>query len=219
MSTDLLCSDDPEAFAFFADVRRSLAVDAEPVIEAAIQPVAPVPDLSNLTGMPDGPDPDDVICSSWSGASMATKLEAQRRWSANSFAHRAGECQATGRWMKDWHGSRHAAVLGLLASAEQSAPEADRPWHAARLDAYAAAYGLRGWYRTTGLRGKHEISINFIRTHADGDRGRYYRHAAYQPLHGPTNHWVVDRDTGRTVYRTVAGQIAQQWIEAAEAAA
>jgi hypothetical protein len=51
---------------------------------------------------------------------------------------------------------------------------------------------------------------------ADGDRGRYYSHAAAY-MHLPINHWVIDRDTGRTVYRSYSARIAQQWIGEMEA--
>lgn len=211
--------EDPEAFEFFAAARESLRATMRIPSQAPTPTTlaANEPDLSDLTGMPEGPHPDDVIDSSWVLSTMQAKLDAERRLFANTAARKAGECQATGRWMKRWHVGRHEAVLGLLASAEVAALEADRPWHAARLDAYVAAHGLRGWYRTTDLRGKHDIQINYIRTREEGDCGRYYVHAAYRPLHGPTNCWVVDRDTGRTVYRAVSSGVAQQWIAEMEA--
>lgn len=222
MSVDLLETQDLEARAFFADARAALRpapldpqVPAEP---ASIEPIALVPDLSNLTGMPEGPHPDDVIDSSWVMSTMQAKLDARRRLAANSAARKAGECQSTGKWVRDWHVSRYAAVLSLLAAAEQNALDEDRPWHAARLDAYAAAYGLRGWHRYTDLRGKHSIQVNLIRTYLDGDRGRYYVHSAYRPLHGPTSYWVIDRDTHATAYRATSSGIAQQWIAEAEVA-
>lgn len=221
MSLDLLAIEDPEAFEFFAAARKSLQASApRPAPAADDKPVLVdgEPDLSDLTGMPDGPHPDDVIDSSWVLATMQAKLDARRRLAANTAARKAGECQATGKWARDWHASRYDAVLSLLASAEVAALDVDRPWHAARFDAYVAAHGLRGWHRTTDLRGKHDIQLNLIRTREEGDRGRHYVHAAYRPLHGPANYWVVDRDTGRTVYRTVASGIARQWIEEAEAA-
>lgn len=107
-------------------------------------------------------------------------------------------------------------VFKALACAEEAAPAGTRPWHAARLDAYTAAFGLRGWYRCADSQGRHCIQINYLRIAADGDRGRYFSRAgAY--MHLPLNHWVIDRDTGRTVYRTYSGRIAQQWIDEAEA--
>jgi len=220
MTVDVLETDDPEALAFFEAARRSLTPQPRPTVGATspwIAPVAPVPDLSDLTGMPDGPHPNDVIDSSWVLSTMQAKLDARRRLAANTAARKAGECQATGRWTRDWDSSRYGAVLSLLAAAEQSALETDRPWHAARLDAYAAAYGLRGWHRYTDLRGRHAIQVNYIRTYADGERDRYYVHAAYRALHGPTNYWVIDRDTHRTAYRTISSGVAKQWIDEMEA--
>lgn len=181
-----------------------------------IAPIAPVPNLSDLTGMPDGPHPNDVIVSSWVLSTMQAKLDAQRRLAANTAARKAGECQATGKWIRDWDSSRYGAVVSLLAAAEQSALEADRPWHAARLDAYAAAYGLRGWHRYTDLRGEHAIQVNYIRTYADGERGRYYATTSWRDA--PRKHIVVDRDTHRTAYLTISSGIAQQWIDEKERA-
>lgn len=221
MSNDLMAIADPEAFEFFAAARESLQQSACRPRRVAPGPglVEGEPDLSDLTGMPDGPHPDDVIDSSWVLSTMQAKLDAQKRLAANTAARKAGECQATGKWVRDWRGSRYAAVLSLLASAEQNALESDRPWHAARLDAYAAAHGLRGWYRGTDHRGKHYVQTNLIRTREEGDRGRHYYHRAAQYMHGPTNYWVIDRDSGKTVYRTVSSGIAKQWIDEMEAPA
>ena len=135
--------------------------------------------------------------------------EGKARQKAYDHAARAARLQKDGAPVVD--------VFKALACAEGAAPADTRPWHAARLDAYAAAFGLRGWYRYADHRGKHCIAISLLRTAADGDRGRYYSHtAAY--MHLPLNHWVIDRDTGRTVYRTYSGRIAQQWIDEAETA-
>ncbi|MCX4515899.1 hypothetical protein OHA27_37920 [Streptomyces sp. NBC_01619] len=192
---------------------------------ADVPPIAPVPDLSDVTGMPEGPAPvTDPLrnIDPWDGAGMTAHLIACARRAANGAAQRAGRMQATGKGMREWHTSIHAAVLSTLAAAEQNAPEPDRPWHAARLDAYAAAYGLRGWYRYTDFRGKHAIQVNRIRTHLDGNHGRYYttRHAPRGSVmnSGPYSHGVVDRDTQRQVYEAVSARIALQWIQEHEAA-
>ncbi|MFK0222843.1 hypothetical protein ACIQWN_32205 [Streptomyces vinaceus] len=219
MTVNLLETDDPEAIAFFEDARRSLTVQPELAADIpsalSLEPIAPVPDLSDLTGMPDGPHPNDVIDSSWVLSTMQAKLDAQRRLAANTAARKAGECQATGKWTRDWDSSRYGAVLSLLAAAEELALESDRPWHAARLDAYAAAYGLRGWHRYTDLRGRHAIQVNYIRTYADGERGRYYATTSWRDA--PRKHIVVDGDTHRTVYLTISSGVAKQWIEEMEA--
>lgn len=103
-------------------------------------------------------------------------------------------------------------VFRALASAETAAPADARPWHAARLDTWTAVHGIRGWYRRTNHHGQHGIVADRLRLSVDGEHGRYYSHAAAY-MHLPLNHWVIDRDTGRTVYRTYAGGIAQQWID------
>ncbi|QKV90369.1 hypothetical protein HUT19_41195 [Streptomyces sp. NA02950] len=168
-----------------------------------VPPIAPVPDLADLTGMPDG--------------------GGYRREEANAAARRAGRTQATGEGMRRWHASVHDAVMSNLAAAETLAPAEDRAWHAARLDAYAAAYGLRGWHRYADRAGKHMVQCNRIRTHLEGDRGRYYtvrlgpRGAGMDP--GPRSHAVIDRDSQRTVYAAVSQGIAWQWIEAHECGA
>lgn len=214
MSFDVMEVDDPEAFEFFAAARRSLEQTAP--LPSSPHAVLDEPDLTDLTGMPDGPHPNDVIDSSWVLSTMQAKLDAQQRYAANEAARKAGECQATGKWMREWHASRYAAVLSLLAGAEQNALEADRPWHAARLDAYAAAHGLRGWYRGTDYRGEHYVQINLIRTREEGDCGRYYPTTAWRAA--PRTHIVVDRDSGRTVYQGPTSGIAKQWIREMEAA-
>ncbi|MCY0928367.1 hypothetical protein OTB20_19620 [Streptomyces sp. H27-H1] len=208
MSIDLMSIEDPEAFEFFAAARKSLKRAARLPVKPT--PVADEPDLSDLTGMPDGPHPNDVIDSSWVLSTMQAKLDAQKRFCANEAARKAGECQASGRWIRDWHTSRYSTVLSLLAAAEQNAPEAERPWHAARLDSYAAAHGLRGWYRGTDYCGRHYIQVNHIRTREEGDQGRYFPTTAWREA--PRNHIVVDRDTGRTAYKAPSSGIARQWI-------
>lgn len=214
MTADLTAAADPEAAAFFADARAELNPP-----QGTPDPERPtVLILGDLAGMPDGPLPDRDAIDDWSIKSFDDYFTAAARHSARMFAERAAECEATGRWAKDWHRHPEASVLSLLAAAETSAPEEDRPWHAARLDAYVELHGLRGWHRYTDLRGKHSIQINLIRKREDGEQGRHYVHAA-DHMHGPCRFWVIDRDTHRTVYRSHANRIAQQWIEERETAA
>lgn len=172
--------------------------------------------LANLDGMPDGPLPNRDAISDWSMKSFEDYFTATARHSAREFARRAAECETTGRWAKPGHKHIEASVLSLLAAAETSAPVEDRPWHAARLDAYAELHGLRGWHRYTDLRGKHSVQVNLIRKREEGERGRHYVHAADR-MHGPLRFWVIDRDTHRTVYRSHASGIARQWIDEKEA--
>jgi hypothetical protein len=174
-------------------------------------------DLADLTGMPDGPLPDRDAINDWSLKSFDDYFTATARHSARRFAKQAAECAATGAGVREWHSCREAAVLSLLAAAETSAPDEDRPWYAARLDAYVELHGLRGWYRTTSVHGKHDIQINYIRKREDGDQGRHYVHKSANYDYRAAPHWVVDRDTGRTVYRSYSGRIAQQWIDEREA--
>lgn len=136
--------------------------------------------------------------------------DGKARQDAYNHAVRAARLQKDGAPATD--------VFKALARAEEAAPTDSRPWHAARLDAYAAAHGVRGWYRNTDSRGQCRIQISRLRLREDGDRGRYYTHTASY-AHLPLNSWVIDRDTGHTVYRTFAGRIAQQWIGAHETAA
>ncbi|WP_127357647.1 hypothetical protein [Actinacidiphila soli] len=161
--------------------------------------------------------------SAWDGPGMDAYFVASARASANEAARIAGRIQVTGRGIRDWHSSVHDAVISTLAAAETIAPQTDRPWHAARLDAYAAAYGLRGWHRHTDFRGKHAVQVNKIRTHLDGDRGRYYP-AAHGPRGsvlnpGPYSHCVVAVGPGHPTHRlrAVSPRIARQWIDKHEA--
>lgn len=177
--------------------------------------VSAIPDLSDLPEPPVYPTGQDLKAL-LTGDDVADLRTAFRLHDDGKGAQAAWDRAAeAGALQRD--GAPHARVLSALAGAEVLAPAAHRAWHAARLDAYAAAYGLRGWYRYTDFRGRHSIQINRIRTRADGDIGRYYVHAAAY-MHAPQHHWVVDRDTGRTVYRSHSGRIAQQWITVHEQA-
>ncbi|MDX3324780.1 hypothetical protein PV405_08875 [Streptomyces sp. ME02-6979-3A] len=134
--------------------------------------------------------------------------DAKDRQAAHGHAVHATVLHATGAPVLD--------VFRALVAAELAAPDDTRPWHAARLDTWAAAHGIRGWRRYTDHQGERHIATDRLRLLAeDGDRSRHYVHTATY-THRPLNHWVVDRDTGRTVYRTYSGGIARQWITAHE---
>ncbi|UPZ27722.1 hypothetical protein MUK60_07720 [Streptomyces sp. LRE541] len=135
--------------------------------------------------------------------------EGKARKKAHDLTVQAARLQKDGAGVLD--------VFRALARAEGAAPDDTRPWHAARVDAYSTAHGLRGWYRRTGLHGDHYIVTDRLRLPEAGDEGRYYKHAAAY-MHRPLNHWVVDGDSGRVVYRSHSSLIAQQWIDEAEAA-
>lgn len=130
--------------------------------------------------------------------------DTKARQAAHEHAVQATVLHATGATVLD--------VFRALVAAETAAPVDTRPWHAARLDTWATAHGIRGWRRCTDHHGEHHIATDRLRLATeDGDRGRYYVHTATY-THRTLNHWVVDRDTGRTVYRTHSGNIARQWI-------
>lgn len=212
---------DPEAAAFFADAR------------AALNPPRPLPAtcvaegplvLDDLSGMPAGLPPgpfrealaDPNSRASWTPEFYDALFAATARKNANEFAREATEIEATREPGKPW--ARHRSVVVKLAAAETAAPEADRAWHAARLDAYVAAHGIRGWYRKTSSGGhyhppQHFVQVNLLRTAAEGDRGRYYFHETPNPQWRETRYWVIDRDTGETAHRSPTSGLAQQWID------
>lgn len=126
------------------------------------------------------------------------------RVKAHGHAVRACELQA--------EGANVFAVFKALANAESAAPDDTRPWHAARVDAYATEHGIKGWHRRTDLRGKRYLAADRLRLVAlDGDRGRYYSLRDFMPC-PPLTVSVVDRDSGRTAYRALNYGIAEQWI-------
>lgn len=130
---------------------------------------------------------------------------------AYKHAMRAARLQA--------EGAAVTLVFKALANAESAAPDDTRPWHAARVDAYAAEHGIKGWYRRTNYRGEKYIVADILRlVPLVGDKGRYYTHTDRYGQCPPLKCWVIDRDSGRTVYRTFAGGIAEQWIREHEAA-
>jgi hypothetical protein len=173
-------------------------------------PASP-PDLLDLPEEP--PIPDRASIDQWSVSAMTQYLEATDRRAAWTLASKAAALRSAG--------APHQEVMMALAGAENVAPKSDRPYHAARLDGYAAAHGLRGWYRgklfppaAWGPRDGHNVFVNLIRTPADGDRGRYY---VSPSLAGFA---VVDRDSGQTAagpFKT--SQEADIWKSLAEATA
>jgi hypothetical protein len=134
--------------------------------------------------------------------------EAKARQAAYDYAVRAAELQRAG--------APFGEVFSALAAAEVTAPMPDRDWHADRLDAYTGALGIRGWYRYTDFRGQHRVARNLLRLASEGDRGRYFSLRDFLPI-PPHTHSVVDRDTGKTVYRAISSTIAEQWITEKEA--
>jgi hypothetical protein len=139
------------------------------------------------------------------------KDDHKARVKAYEHAARAARLQA--------EGADVLTVFKSLANAESAAPDDTRPWHAERVDAFAAEHGIKGWHRCTDLRGKGYIAMDRLRLVREvGDKGRYFTHHDRYAQCPPLRAWVVDRDTGRTVYRTYCGGIAEQWIREHEAA-
>lgn len=151
--------------------------------------------------------PNRDLVSSWHAGSMAKYLDLLDRHGVAKIATRADKLVADG--------ATHLRVLSALAGAESSAPDDERHLHAARTDAYAAHYGLRGWYRYRGERGEHRVAVNYLRTAADGDVDRHYVH---RPLISSEN-WVMDRDTGQVAARAPYRHAADEWIARAEGTA
>jgi hypothetical protein len=163
-----------------------------------------VPDL--MATLPDAPPVPDREVSSWSMTAMSALLEAQDRRAAWGSARLAALYQRQGR--------PHLDVMLALAGAEMHSSEADRPFHADRLDAYAAAYGLSGWYRGTASNGRPYVQVNRLRTAAEGNAGRYFTHHADDYLNRADGaFWVVDRDTGLTAHQARSAKQAAAWIE------
>lgn len=134
--------------------------------------------------------------------------DGKARLKAYEYAVRACKHQA--------EGAAVTLVFAALANAESAAPDDVRPWHAARVDAYAAEHGIKGWHRHTDSTGRRYIAMDRLRlTALVGDKGRYYAARDFMPA-PPLTHGVIDRDTGRSVYRALSGRIAQQWIDAHE---
>lgn len=133
------------------------------------------------------------------------------RMRAHGHAVRAGELQA--------EGAAVTLVFKALANAESAAPDDVRPWHAARVDAYAAEHGIKGWYRRTDYRGNKYIVADVLRLVREvGDQGRYFSARDFMPT-PPLKVSVIDRDSGRTAYRAINIGIAEQWIREHEMAA
>ncbi|MFF0588508.1 hypothetical protein ACFYWD_21325 [Streptomyces sp. NPDC003781] len=200
---------DPEATAFLADARAALTLPRQPTAPTRLL-------LGDLSTMPDGPEPVRPDVMEPRLAAYDLYETALKRHTARKFATQATACEATGVGIRQWHSCREAAVLSLLAAAEEHAPAEDRPWHAARLNLYATAHGLKGWYRDHSG-GRLCIHVNRIRRRADRDQGQHYV-LDTGPLRTQHRYWVVDRDNGRPVYRSHSGHIARQWIGEAEPA-
>jgi len=167
------------------------------------------PILTPLGPAPEPPIRDRV--SSWSMASMDAHLDAGNRCSLHATATRAVELER--------RGADHFKVMPALAGAEGQAARIgpdELAFHAARLDAYANAHQLRGWYRYTGSYGEHRVQVNFLRS-GPSDVGRYYAHRLSEVSGDPKPYWVVDRDTGRTVATCATSEEAQAWITTAVA--
>lgn len=179
--------------------------------EPAAQGPPAVPDLLALPEEPPIPDRDAV--NSWSLRSMTGYLEALDRRAAWTLARKAGDLQNAG--------SAHYDVMMALAAAENVAPESERAFHAARLDAYASAHGLRGWYRgqilppaAWGPRDGHHVFVNLTRSEADGERGRYYISRSLAGV------GAIDRDSGQQAAGPfTTSREAEAWKAAAEAPA
>lgn len=110
-------------------------------------------------------------------------------------------------------GAAVTSVFKALANAESAAPNDVRAQYASVVDAYAAEHGIKGWHRHTDSLGNRYIVTDVLRlVGLVGDRGRYYTHHDRYMQCPPLKCWVIDRDSGRTVYRTFASGIAEQWI-------
>jgi hypothetical protein len=145
---------------------------------------------------------------SWDASSMDALIESQDRYQSWASARLAALYQQQGR--------SHLKVMLSLAGAEHRAPAADREFHAGRLDAYATAHGLSGWYRGTDSHGRSYVQVNKLRSTSDGNVGRYFTHHA-SSLHDTDGaYWVVDRDTGRTAHRSHSSKEAAEWIAVKE---
>lgn len=155
---------------------------------------------------PEPPAPDRDVVDSWNAASMDAHLEGLDRRAAYGSARLAALYQQQGR--------SHLDVMLALAGAEHRSPTPEeRAFHAARLDAYAAAYGLSGWYRGIDGHGRPYVQVNRLRTAQEGDAGRWFTHRADEGCHGADGaYWVVDRDTGRTAFRARSSKEAAAWI-------
>lgn len=161
------------------------------------------PDLSNLPPAPKAPDRNAV--NDFSLKSMSSHLDALKSRDAHIKAARAAQLQKSG--------GSHQEIMQHLAGAEMTAPEHERAFHAARLDAYAKAYGLKGFYRHKSSRGDHMVQVNKIRTPAEGDRGRYY---ASDPFNSGRPQ-IIDRDTGKIVEQSASSAAAKARISELEA--
>lgn len=165
------------------------------------------PILTPLGAAPEPPDRD--LVSSWSMESMDAYLNKGNRCGLHAVASRAVELER--------RDASHFKIMLALAGAEGHAARIspdELAFHAARLDAYASAHQLRGWYRYADSHGEHRVQVNFIRS-GPSDVGRYYAHRLSEVSGDPRPYWVVDRDTGRTVATCATTEEAQAWIATA----
>ena len=205
--------DDPRYQAVIEGVRAHEAKNPDlarynnPQAASAARPdeshgIAKVPDLSKLPAEPKAPDRESV--NDYSLQSMTDYLDALKARDAYHHASHAAELQKSG--------GSHQDIMQALAAAEMAAPEKDRSFHAGRLDQYASAHGLKGWYRHQTSPSEHLVQVNKIRTPAEGDKGRYY---ASDPF-GKGTPRVIDRDTGKFVTPAMEPEAARDWISNAE---
>lgn len=112
-----------------------------------------------------------------------------------------------------FRGEDHRPHMTHLAKKEMHAPTPEaRAEAAAHLDAYAARHRIKGWHRTTTSSGKHIVELWLLRGPAEGEKGRHFVHVTPRG-----EHWVVDRDTGKTVHHATSAVAAQAWVGAHEA--
>jgi hypothetical protein len=138
----------------------------------------------------------------WSMPAMGTWLRETALREADGALERARRLEADRE--------SHQRVFAAYAAAENLAaayPD-DQAHYAAALDAYATRHQLRGWYRRDDGRGGYVVEVNFLRTAADGDVGRYFAYSSDPGV-------VVDRDTGRVVARFTGprmAEMARSWV-------
>ena len=111
-----------------------------------------------------------------------------------------------------FRGEHHRPEMTRLAKKEMHTTGQERAEAAAALDAYATRHGIKGWHRTTDTRGRHIVELWLLRGPGEGERGRHFVHTTPRG-----EHWVMDRDTGKTVYHAATETLAKAWIGAHEA--
>lgn len=184
-----------------------------------LRPASGCPAYFSVPDLADGLEPEPPRCPSeydeWSARSMDWYMDSRDLALAHSAAVDAAVAQALDLDPR--------ATLQLLVIAESRAGQLRRTAPlacdrlaacAARTDAYALAYGLRGVTRRPadpqkGVR--HLVRSGLLRFAREvGDRERYYVQSPspYEP-----SAWrVVDRDTDRFVYASPRRAAAQSWV-------